>query len=136
MNTCSRCHRDFDGPPALQCPDCRAGRREDSDPAPARADRYRSDWERQYAARLDALQAAGEIETWWYESLNFRLADGAWHHPDFLVLTHGCLEVHEVKGYRRDAGMLRFKTGREIYGNVARWRMFEKRDGRWREVDV
>jgi hypothetical protein len=59
--------------------------------------------ERTYAALLDQRRAAGTVLAWWFELLSIRLADATHYHPDFLVmLADGTLELHEVKGRKRD----------------------------------
>jgi hypothetical protein len=44
-------------------------------------------------------RAAGALAAWWYEPLNWRMADNTYYRPDFLVMRDdGALELHEVKG--------------------------------------
>lgn len=65
---------------------------------------------------LNARYLNNEIENWWYESFKLRLADGAWYTPDFAVLLHdGTWEMHEVKGFVREAAMVRIKVAAEKY---------------------
>lgn len=81
---------------------------------PVRADRYKSEWEREYAQRLDLMVRASVIAWWAYEGIKVRLADGAWYTPDFLVRSpDGALEVHEVKGEWREAARVRVKVAAE-----------------------
>lgn len=52
-----------------------------------------------YSEHLDRLRAAGALAAWWYEPLNWRMADNTYYRPDFLVMRDdGALELHEVKG--------------------------------------
>lgn len=52
-----------------------------------------------YAEHLERLRASGAVEAWWFEPLNWRMADNTYYRPDFLVmLPDGGLELHEVKG--------------------------------------
>lgn len=81
-----------------------------------------------YAQRLDLLAKAGEIAFWAFEAIKFRLADGAWYTPDFLVhVSDGTvsavtkLEIHEVKGFSREAWGVRWKVAKDIYGGMFRF---------------
>ncbi len=71
-----------------------------------------------YAQRLDLLAKADDIGFWGFEAIKFRLADGAWYTPDFLVQTSTGLEIHEVKGFWRTAAKVRWKVAKEIYGGM------------------
>lgn len=70
--------------------------------------KYKSRWEEEYAARLEAQKQAGLIKDWQYEQIRIRLADGKFYTPDFMVL---CLDdevqLHEVKGRWREAAAVR-----------------------------
>jgi predicted secreted hydrolase len=85
-------------------------------PAPASVPRdpYRSQLERDYAAHLDMLKGAGEVEWWAYEAVRLRIADGkreAFYKPDFtVILMAGETEFHECKGFWRTADRLRIKV--------------------------
>lgn len=68
---------------------------------------YKSLTEQHYAAHLEARRVAGEILSWSYESITFRLSapgqPACRYTPDFYVVT--CdhqVELHETKGYMRD----------------------------------
>lgn len=72
--------------------------------------------EESYAVHLTLLANAGEIKGYLYESIKFRLADGAWYMPDFTVwMPDGSLEVHEVKGHWREAAKVRIKVAAERF---------------------
>ena len=80
------------------------------------AKRGMNKWEAAYAVQLNLLMAAREIVSWRFESLRLRLADGAWFKPDFVVvLPTLALEIHEVKGYWREAARVRIKVAAELY---------------------
>ena len=82
-------------------------------------DHYKSNLERRYALWLDSCVSRGEIRGWTYEAIKLRVGpvgENAWYTPDFLVVTNsGALEVHETKGYRERAGVVRFKAAAEIH---------------------
>jgi len=78
--------------------------------------RYKNNWERMYAERLEIRRINGEIKSWKYECIRLKLADGAWYKPDFqVVYDSGKTEFHEIKGFRRTAGILRFKVAAKMY---------------------
>lgn len=93
----------------------RAGR-----PRVAKARGYRSGLEERYADFLAARKAYGEVRSWKYESHKLALGGGAWFTPDFVVVTlTGMVEIHECKGYWRDAAKLRMKIAAEKYDEFA-----------------
>jgi hypothetical protein len=92
---------------------------------------YRSRWEKEYAERLETLRMFGELESWKHEPMRFRLADGAWYKPDFMVIERdGEIAFEEVKGFERPAAILRWKVAADLYPMFV-WRMVSKRDGAW-----
>lgn len=51
-----------------------------------------------------------------FEAVKLRLADGAWYTPDVLVLMEdGQCELHEVKGFWREAARVRIKVAARLY---------------------
>lgn len=86
-----------------------------------------------YAARLECLRLAGEVAAWWFEPVTLVLSHGnaCKYTPDFLVQrTDGVLELHEVKGSKKDGGrivpvveedsMVKVKAAAELYPFVFR----------------
>lgn len=70
--------------------------------------------EERYAMRLDVQQMAGELESYAFEAVKVRLAQGAYYTPDFVVFeTDGTISFHEVKGHWREAARLRIKVAAE-----------------------
>jgi len=98
---------------------------------------YRSTWEQQYALHLAALQADGEIVSWSYETLKLTLAYRTTYTPDFLVtMEDGTQELQEVKGYRRQAGLVKLKIAAHTYPQY-RFRLVTKgKRGEWILTDV
>lgn len=94
---------------------------------------YRNKGESLYARWLESAKGTGLIEWWAYETIKLRLsaawfapcrrnkpcvgrANGAWFTPDFLVRTvTGQVELHEYKGFMREAGRLRLLIAAERY---------------------
>lgn len=69
-----------------------------------------------YAQHLHALQLAGKVRSWCFESITLRLADATRYTPDFLVeLSDRTLENHEVKGSWRDDARGKFKVAAELF---------------------
>lgn len=57
--------------------------------------------EAEYARLLDIRKTAGEVHSWGFEAIRFKLADKCYLTPDFfVVLPDGRIEIHEVKGSR------------------------------------
>ena len=71
--------------------------------------------ERAYADSLYALQLAGEILQYEFEGVKLRLAPGSFYTPDFYVVTPERFELHEVKGFWREAAMVRIKVAAAKY---------------------
>jgi len=81
--------------------------------------RFKSKYEERYAQRLEVLKRAGEILDWIYEPLSLHIGEGAWYKPDFLVLLpDNKVELHEVKGRPREAGIVRYKVAKRLYGHI------------------
>ena len=59
--------------------------------------------ETRYAAHLESLRIAGEIEWFAFEALTFKLAPDTRYTPDFVVMLPDLtIELHEVKGATKD----------------------------------
>lgn len=64
-----------------------------------------------YDDHLGVRKLAGEVADFWFETFKFRLAEGAWYTPDFVVmLADGLLEIHETKGHWEEAARVRVKV--------------------------
>lgn len=84
-----------------------------------------------YAQHLHALQLAGKVKGWKFESLTLRLADATRYTPDFLVeLFVGPLELHEVKGFWRDDARVKFKVAAELFPMFA-FVEVKRKERRW-----
>jgi hypothetical protein len=72
--------------------------------------------EARYAQELEALKLRGEIRSWAFESLRFRLAEKTFYTPDFLVeRMDGGLEIHEVKGVWYDDARAKIKIAAQMF---------------------
>jgi hypothetical protein len=64
--------------------------------------------EERYSQYLDMLVASGDIESYKFEAVTFKLADRTSYLPDFYVVYKDHIELHEVKGYLTDKGRIKF----------------------------
>lgn len=63
---------------------------------------------------LEPLKWAGKLKDYKYESIKLRLASGAWYTPDFdCYRIDGWLMFYEVKGFIREASLVRIKVAAE-----------------------
>lgn len=69
--------------------------------------------EQAYQAKLHLLFLAGEIEHYAFEPIKLRLAKATFYTPDFLVVRHGQLELHEVKGHWEEDARVKIKVAAE-----------------------
>jgi hypothetical protein len=69
-----------------------------------------------YAGFLEMRKVDRDVLWWRYEPMNFNIASGAKYTPDFGVLTRDCqFELHEVKGFWREAARVRIKVAAELF---------------------
>ena len=87
---------------------------------------FKSSWERDYAIDLDTRGVIG----WRYECIKFRIGAKGWYTPDFNLPG---IVIVEIKGRKREAGMVRFDTAKLLYPEYT-WIMFSKKDGRWEKI--
>lgn len=77
---------------------------------------YDSKLERDWAGQLVLMRRGGLLEHWVHQGISVRLADGARYTPDFLVITREReVELHEVKGFMREAANVRLKVAAQLY---------------------
>jgi hypothetical protein len=90
--------------------------------------------ERAYANLLEQRVYSGVILSWRYEPFRMRLAD--WkctYTPDFLVVHEDRFEIVEVKGFRRDDAMSKFRMAASIYPWFI-WRMVGFKKKEWNTI--
>lgn len=91
-----------------------------------------NEMEKKYAGHLDKRKLAGEVEEYWFEPMNLRLADKCFYKVDFLVLLQsGALEVHEVKGFWEDDALVKIKVAAELF--PFRFVAIQSKKGEWVE---
>jgi len=71
--------------------------------------------ELEYSQHLERMKKAGHIIDWRFNSLRFKLGSGAWYKPDFFVIYKDRFELHETKGFMREAANVRLKVAAELY---------------------
>ena len=77
---------------------------------------FRSKLEERYAGHLELRVRTGELSWFGYEAVRLKLGQGAWFTPDFALLdSGGRFEFIEVKGYRREAAMVRLKVAASTF---------------------
>ena len=98
---------------------------------------FRSKWEAEYAYRLNIQKAAGLVLGWEYEPRSFTIGVGAKYTPDFMVVmsADGLPEWHEVKGYRREAAIVRLKAAALAHPDE-RFILVTKKRGQWVQTPV
>lgn len=65
---------------------------------------------------LEPLKLGKRIADYKYESYRLRLANGAWYTPDFDCYEPlGAMVFYEVKGFIREASLVRIKVAAEMY---------------------
>lgn len=69
-----------------------------------------------YAAHLEMLRRAGDVQWYRFEGLKLRLADSTFYTPDFAVMaSDGVIECHEVKGFWTDDARVKIKVAADQY---------------------
>lgn len=72
--------------------------------------------EQTYAMHLEARKQSGAIQWYKFEGMKFKLADGTFYTPDFIVLDKaGYMEAHEVKGFWTDDARVKIKVAADQY---------------------
>jgi hypothetical protein len=71
--------------------------------------------EQRYAKYLDHRVLAGEILSYKYESIKFKLSTNTTYTPDFLVIHPSELQIHEVKGFWEDDARVKIKWFTDLY---------------------
>lgn len=97
---------------------------------------YRSKWEADYAGYLRALEQVKLIAAFEYEPEKLEIGVGAKYTPDFRVTRlDGSREWREVKGYRREAAMVRIKAAALRFPGD-RFVLVTKADGQWKHTTI
>jgi hypothetical protein len=71
--------------------------------------------EQDYAAHLHTQLLTGEIVSYQYEAVKFRLADRTFYTPDFMVVYADRIEFHETKGFMEEDANVKLKVVAERF---------------------
>lgn len=78
--------------------------------------KFDSKLEQLYWLHLQQRLRDGEVRRVDFHAVKILLGDGAWFTPDFLVVAlDGVLELHETKGFMREAARVRLLVAAERY---------------------
>lgn len=87
--------------------------------------------EEAYAAHLELLKRAGEVQWYAFEVLKLRLADKTFYDTDFLVLAKdGTIEIHETKGFWQDDARVKIKVAAHQFP-FFKFMAFKKKGSGW-----
>ena len=87
---------------------------------------FRSEWEREFGLWLTASGYE-----WKYEAIRLNLADRTTYTPDFWCPKIAGGTFYEVKGFRRQAGMIKFKVAKEQYLEFKFYLVTKNKIGGW-----
>jgi hypothetical protein len=72
--------------------------------------------EKAWAIRLEAERRSGQIHSWDYEKVTFKLADDTRYTPDFMVVGNDAsIRFDEIKGFWRDDAKVKIKVAAEQF---------------------
>ena len=92
--------------------------------------------EHEYYLILEAQKQKGKIAWFAFEAVRLRLADRTTYTPDFAVVECNRWFKYrfiEIKGFRRDDAMVKFKVAREQFW-WADFEMWQKKNGLWKQI--
>ena len=95
-------------------------------------------WERNYSYYLDLQQHAGEILSWQYGRVTFRLAKGQYHRIDFIAQRHdGRIQMDQVKGWHPNlrAAIKGLKWAAQLWP-MFYWTITKWNGSGWESTDV
>jgi hypothetical protein len=100
--------------------------------------RSMSNAELEYAMILEHMKRRGEIESYRYEGVTLKLADGCRFTPDFFVVVSSMilrLRFVEIKGrHIWEDSIVKFKVAKE-QNPWAEWQMHQRsKDGQWSQI--
>ena len=88
-------------------------------------------WEKEYDNFLSILKYKKIVLDYRYEGITFKLAYRTTYTPDFLVVNADkTVTIIEIKGFRRDDAMAKFKIAAQMYPYF-RFKMITKKKGDW-----
>ncbi len=83
---------------------------------------------------LETLRRNNEIESWKFEGVTLKLADGCRFTPDFFVVLGRRVRFVETKGpFIREDSMIKFKIARE-QNQWAEWQLHQLNKNGWTQL--
>jgi hypothetical protein len=105
--------------------------------------KFRSKWEAQYSWELDAQKAASLIDGWLYEAITLVLTEptivggktiqAVTYKPDFMVWVGSTITFVEIKGFKREASIARYKMAKDKF-RMFEFRMLTLEGGQWKQI--
>ncbi len=93
--------------------------------------------EREMAAQLEMMRRNHEIESWKFEGVTFKLADGCRYTPDFFVVVSSLIlrvRIIETKGpFIREDAMIKFRVAKE-QNPWAEWQLHQRTKNGWTQL--
>jgi len=86
--------------------------------------------EKLYADRLEIAKQTKEILSYGFEQVTFKIAPKTTYTPDFMVIYPGHIEFHEVKGFLRESGNIKFKATAAMHPEFG-WKMIRYNKKVW-----
>lgn len=72
--------------------------------------------EKAFAQRLEASRRTGQIASWDFEAITFKLGHDCRYTPDFMVRElNDAITFHETKGFMRDDALVKIRTFAKQY---------------------
>lgn len=93
----------------------------------------------QYNPRMNKLELAWaavlalnpKVRRFEFEGVKLRMADGLYYKPDFfVVMNSGLIELHETKGFMREAARVRLLACADLYPEF-QFRLIKLNAGQW-----
>lgn len=98
-----------------------------------RSPRFRSRMERDYAEHLSTRP---DVIAWHYEAVSIQFAPGCRYTPDFLVITRSGAQLHETKGFMREAARLRLLASANLLRGAMRCVVVRRDNRGWKYDEI
>lgn len=87
-----------------------------------------------FAQRLEARRRTGQIASWDFEAITFKLGHDCRYTPDFMVRElDDTLTFHETKGFMRDDALVKLRTFAKQYRFPIH--VWKRKQGQWTSTD-
>lgn len=91
--------------------------------------------ERKYADYLYMEQLRGQIISYEFEPIKWKLAFHTFYTPDFFIVYPDHFKFVEIKGFKRDDAIVKFKMAREKYPYF-KWEMIGYKNRQWVKINI